>query len=195
LTDAQLLEQAQQGDSSAWQSLYERLLPSVWRAAHARMSDRDAAEDIVSETFLALVRYLPTLNPQTCRLYGWIHQVVRSKTADWVRRHNGGLKVLADMPQDGQAQDGDPAVAALVDEKRQLVVNVLEELRDDHRMVLELKYAEGLSVREIGERVGQPEGSVQSLLHRARLAFRQKYEVRNKDNMSAVLLIRNQGSP
>lgn len=194
MTNAQLLEQAQQGDSSAWQLLYERLLPSVWRAAHARLSDRDAAEDVVSETFLALVRYLPTLDPQTCRLFGWVQQVVRAKSADWGRRHNHRAKAIVELAHSTAPHDGDPATAALAAETRRVVLSVLDELRDDQRQVLELKYGEGLSVREIGQRVGQPEGSVQSLLHRSRAAFRRKYEVRIKDSISPLLLIRHQGT-
>jgi RNA polymerase sigma-70 factor (ECF subfamily) len=194
LTDAQLLEQAQRGDNSAWQRLYERLLPSIWRAAYVRLRDRQAAEDVVSETFLALVRSMDLLEPESCRLHGWMLQVVRNKAADWARRDGSRSRTLEGFSSDGQkVQAVDPAAAALDDERRQLITEVLDSLRPDQRLVLELKYAEGLTVYEIAGRIGQSEKSVESLLYRARLEFRRKYELQSKDdpqtrnNIAAVL--------
>ena len=194
MTDAQLLEQAQRGDNSAWQRLYERLLPSIWRAAYVRLRDRQAAEDVVSETFLALVRSMDLLEPESCRLHGWMLQVVRNKAADWARRDGSRSRTLEGFSSDGQkVQAVDPAVAALDDERRQLITEVLDSLRPDQRLVLELKYADGLTVYEIASRIGQSEKSVESLLYRARLEFRRKYESQSKDdpqtrnNVAAVL--------
>jgi RNA polymerase sigma-70 factor, ECF subfamily len=194
LTDAQLLEKAQRGDNSAWQRLYERLLPSIWRAAYVRLRDRQAAEDVVSETFLALVRSMDLLEPESCRLHGWMLQVVRNKAADWARRDGSRSRTLEGFSNDGQkVQAVDPAAAALDDERRQLITEVLDSLRPDQRLVLELKYADGLTVHEIASRIGQSEKSVESLLYRARLEFRRKYESQSKDdpqtrnNVAAVL--------
>jgi RNA polymerase sigma-70 factor (ECF subfamily) len=182
LTDAQLLEQAQQGDSGAWQRLYERLLPSIWRAAVVRLKDRQAAEDVVSETFLALVRNIDALGSDSCRLHGWMLQVVRNKAADWARRDNSRARTLAGFSSEGQTiQTVDPANAALDDERRQRITDVLDALRPDQRLVLELKYADGLSVCEIAQRIGQSEKSIESLLHRSRLEFRRKYQSDSND--------------
>jgi RNA polymerase sigma-70 factor, ECF subfamily len=188
LTDAQLLEHAQQGDSSAWRSLYERLLPSVWREVCARLSDRDVAEDIVSETFLTLVRSLHSLEPESCRLHGWILTVARNKVTDWARRHRRRLQALEDLSNIACDCEADPALDALTDERRGIVISVLAGLRHEYRTALELKYAEGLSVREIANRLGQPEGSTQSLLYRARVEFRQKYDLRTRDRIAPVLI-------
>ena len=182
MTDAQLLERVQQGDSSAWQALYERLFPSVWRAACARLADREAAEDVVSETFLALVRNLSSIEPESCRLHAWMLQVVRNKASDWVRRRSCRSRAIAELSHQGQeSRDGDPAFAALLVEKRQLVTHVLEQLRLDQRLVLEMKYADGLAVRDIAGRLGQSEKSVESLLYRARAEFRRTYELQSPD--------------
>jgi RNA polymerase sigma factor (sigma-70 family) len=96
--------------------------------------------------------------------------------------------------QNGQRRDNNPAVAALVDETRQVVLTVLDHLQDDQRMLLEWKYADDLTVREIADRTGRSRKSIESLLHRARVAFRQKYELRTKSRMGPGTMDRNQAS-
>lgn len=183
MTDAELLRRAQQGDGAAWQSLYERLLPAVWRMTRARVSRHEVAEDVVSETFMALVRNLHTLDPDACRLHGWLRQVVRNKVSDWARRANCQARANAALEVNGHHREVvDPADTILGDERRRLVLSVLESLLEQQRLVLELKYAEGLSVQGIAERMGQTEKSVESLLYRARVEFRRLWEIRDRQS-------------
>lgn len=191
LTDAQLLAQAQDGESSAWQELYHRLLPSAWREACARVSDREVAEEIVAETFLALVRNLHTLDPEECKLHGWIRQVVRNKISDWARRKNSQTRALEGARHNPPGRCSEtPVEELLAIEKRALIVNVLGMLRDDQRTVLELKYAEGLAVRDIAERLDQTEKAIESLLYRARVDFRRKYDVHSKQSDRGTIDLR-----
>jgi RNA polymerase sigma-70 factor (ECF subfamily) len=98
------------------------------------------------------------------------------------------MRVMEEVSNDESRHlDHDPADLALAQENRELVVSVLEELRTDHRMVLELKYAEGLSVREIALRMDQSEKGLESLLYRARVEFRTKYEIRSKEKVAVVV--------
>jgi RNA polymerase sigma-70 factor (ECF subfamily) len=188
LTDAQLIGRAKLGDSAAWQMLYERLLPSVWRAARTRLSDKNVAEDIVSDAFHALIRNLDSLDAETCSLHAWLFRVVQNKINDCSRRQSCHLRVMEEVSNDESRRiDHDPADLALAQENRELVVSVLEELRTDHRMVLELKYVECLSVREIAVRMDQSEKGLESLLYRARVEFRNKYELRSKEKVAIVV--------
>lgn len=177
MTDAELLARAQRGDGKAWDQLHERLFPSAWREACARLNDRTVAEDITAETMLALVRNLNTLQPESCRMHGWVRQVVRNKISDWARRNERRRRALQDIADRSPDVPLDATGEALAAEQRVAVAAILAEMREDHRMVLELKYAENLSVCEIGRRTDQTEKAVESLLFRARNEFRRKYEL------------------
>ena len=139
------------------------------------VSDRDAAEDIVSETFLALVRNLHTLSPNSCRLHGWLMQVARTR---WAIGPDGGLVCggLWRSCRNGTREGAKSIwIALLVDENRRLVMNVLSSVGDEHRVVLELKNSDELSgAAYIAARIGQTE-SIESLLFRVRVEFRRKY--------------------
>jgi RNA polymerase sigma-70 factor (ECF subfamily) len=156
----------QTGDAAALETVYQRCLPSVWRYVHARVGrDQHAAEDIVSETFLAAVRNVATFVPESGTTIGWLIGIARHKLAD--HRRSGAFLAGA-MPTDVAV--GNSALD-LVDSRDQVLV-VLDRMPDEERQVLEWKYLEELPVAAIAERTGRTEKSVEALLYRARRAFR-----------------------
>jgi RNA polymerase sigma-70 factor (ECF subfamily) len=152
--------------------LYERYLPTVWRYAYAQTrGDVHTAEDLVSETFLALVRALAKLDAGRGPLASWLMAVLRNKLGDQRRRAGAGARV---GPLDGAAEavarrNSDPAENAA---QRELITMVMERLPDDERLVLEWKYLESQTVREMARRLGRTEKAVESVLYRARRSFK-----------------------
>lgn len=185
MTDAELIQAVQSGDEAALVALYERHLPSVWRFAYAQLAGNlAAAEDVVSETFLALVRQVAGLNPGGGSVGGWLISIARHKIVDLRRR--GGRLVGGDSLEFAAAGDSrapDPAEAFACAETRGAVRGVMDALDDDERLALEWKYVDGLSVREIAQRMGRTEKAAETVLYRARNSFRSAYErARPTDN-------------
>jgi RNA polymerase sigma-70 factor (ECF subfamily) len=179
LTDADLLRGAQRGDADAWRALYQRALPAVWRQAYALVGDVHVAEDITSETMLALLKNIDRLETDAPKLAGWLRVVVRCKAADHQRcaiRNRNKLTVAAGSAN-GQAESG-PSLPLETEETRAHVLRVLDELPDRQRVVLEWKYLDALRVREIAERLGDSEKAVETVLYRARREFRRLFELR-----------------
>ena len=86
MTDAQLVQSARASDADAWRTLYERYLPLVWRRAYALVGDVHAAEDVTSETMLALVRNLDRLEGDAPCVAGWLASVVSRQAAEHHRQ-------------------------------------------------------------------------------------------------------------
>jgi len=179
MNDAQLIRAIQSGDEAALETLYRRYLPPVWRYACARLAgDLSAAEDVVSETFLAAVRQIGRLDPEGGAVIGWLAGIARHKIAD-VRR--GRLRAATARPdamtQDARASPAaDPPAAAEAAETSASVRSVMAAMDDQERLALEWKYIDGLSVREMADRLGRTEKAVESVLYRARAAFRTLFE-------------------
>ena len=179
LTDADLLRGAQRGDAEAWRTLYERSLPAVWRQAYALVGDVHVAEDITSETMLALLKNIDRLETDAPKIAGWLRVVVRCKAADHQRsaiRTRNKLTIAAGAV-DGQTDNG-PSLPLETEETRAQVLRILDELPDRQRVVLEWKYLDALRVREIAERLGDSEKAVETVLYRARREFRRLFEIR-----------------
>lgn len=181
MTDADLLRGARAGDAEAWRTLYARYLPMVWRQAYALVADVHAAEDITSETMLALLRSIDRLETAEPKIGGWLRTVVKCKVADHQRkliRCRNAVAAMDVSSQNGRANQT-PSEPMEAEEDRRQVLRILGELSDRQRTVLEWKYLESLGVREIAERLGESEKAVESVLYRARREFRRLFEVKS----------------
>ena len=174
MTDADLLRGAQRGDADAWRALYQRALPAVWRQAYALVGDVHTAEDITSETMVALLKNIDRLDADTPKLAGWLRVVVRCKVADHQRqvfRARDKLNEVAGTVADATPETS-PSAPLETEETRLYVLRILDELPDRQRVVLEWKYLGAMRVREIAERLGESEKAVETVLYRARREFR-----------------------
>jgi RNA polymerase sigma-70 factor, ECF subfamily len=181
LTDAQLVRGARTGDVEAWRALYQRYLPTVWRQAYALVSDAHAAEDVAAETMLALLRNIGQLDTNCSSVAAWLRSVVRRQAADHHRKGFRQREVLrSSVAAPLEPAEIDPVGTIEADEARDQVLSVLDALPERERLALELKYLDGLSVREIAERLGGTERSIDSILYRARRDFRQLYELKQQ---------------
>jgi RNA polymerase sigma-70 factor (ECF subfamily) len=150
--------------------LYDDALPHVYGYLLARCGDRNLAEDLTAESFLAAV--------QAARKPGaadpsipWLIGVARHKLADhWRRaeREQRGLRLLEEP-----APADDPWDAA-VDRLR--AREVLSRLGAHHRAALTLRYLDGLPVPEVARHLDRTVHATEALLVRARAAFRRMYE-------------------
>jgi RNA polymerase sigma-70 factor (ECF subfamily) len=179
MTDAELLRSVQAGNLSAWEQIYYRYLPTVWRYVWLQVSgDKHLAEDVVSETILALVRQIPSLTPGNGSLSGWLIAVARNKLNNHrrnVARSAQAAKVHEDRGEAGAVCLA-PSLSLEAAETRQQVIAVMDRLREEERLVLEWKYLEELAVGEIAGRLGRSQKAVDSVLYRSRRSFRSLFQ-------------------
>ena len=189
-SDAQLMRAMQMGDSAAWQELYQRYLPSTWRFALQLVGDRQVAEDLVAESLLALCRKASELDPESTKLFGWLRGVVRHKAMD---HHRAKARTGVAMSQRADIQDAiehekqqanRPSASMERSEQASVVMAVMDELDERKRQCLEWKYLDKVSVREMAVRLDLTEKAVESILYRARIEFRERFERREKNPIS-----------
>jgi RNA polymerase sigma-70 factor (ECF subfamily) len=136
-----------------------------------------AAEDIASETMLALLRGIDRVDADAPKIAGWLAAVVRFKVADYQRsviRAREKLNLVA-AEVDGAATS--PSAPLEVAETREAVLSVLGQLGERQRIVLEWKYLDLLGVKQIAERLGDTEKAVEAVLYRARREFRRLFDL------------------
>ena len=83
--DAALVREVAAGSQDALAALYDRYVDAVYAAASRLTSDRQVAEEVVQETFLALWNRAELFNPAIGSLAAWLHTIARNRTVDRLR--------------------------------------------------------------------------------------------------------------
>lgn len=170
-------------DSAAARHLSECLLPSVWRFVYFRVNgDRHLAEDIVSETALSLIRAVAASEVDVLCPSAWMRSVAAHKIQDHYRAV-ARVQHLIDQADSVVGQNQPTQPACEVEEQRVAVRKVLDNLTEHHRLALEWKYVDHLSVQEIAVRLAMSEKAVESILYRARREFREGLGEPNRDDV------------
>jgi RNA polymerase sigma factor (sigma-70 family) len=153
---------AQQGDPFAMDALLGELAPWVGRICAAIALDRGA--DAMQESLVIVLRNLPTLR-EPAALKAWVRRIAGRQALRQVGHDREVL--VADVPDVPRITDVDTALD---------VRATLESLTPPQRALLVLRDLEDLSEREAAEALGVELGTVKSGLHRARHAFRERWE-------------------
>ena len=167
LDDAELMARVAGGDQDALRALYDRLGSIVFGMALGILGDRQAAEECVQDTFVAVWREARSYDRSRAAVSTWLVSIARNRAVDLVRRRAARP---ADPFAEVETADESPDVADLlvaVDTSEQ-VAAALAELPHPQREVIVLAYFHGFSHSEIAERLGLPLGTVKG---RARLAL------------------------
>lgn len=179
--DRALVTRLLDSDEAAFAEFFDLMFPRVYRFALARVThDEDAAEDIAQATLCRAVRRLQTWRGEAS-LFTWICTICRHEIDAWRRAHPGAAAVplLEDLPEIRAALESmyghelrgtDAGVHR--QELAALVQRVLDHLPVHYGNVLEWKYLEDVPVAEIAARLQVSTKAAESLLTRARAAFR-----------------------
>jgi RNA polymerase sigma-70 factor (ECF subfamily) len=184
--DRELVAAMLAGDERAFSAFFEAYFPRVYRFALPRLDhDADATKDVVQATLIKAMRAIGSWRGEAA-LFTWLCQICRRQVADHVRsqRRYSDRVVLIDDSEEVRAalesiassETDDPFRGADRAELRRLVHAVLDRLPHRYGDALEWKYVQGHSVDEIGVRLGIGRTAAQSLLARARIAFREGLE-------------------
>ena len=175
--EASLRRRVLAGDDSAWEELFAECFDAVWIAVARRVGrDRHRIEDVVGETWLVAVRRIASFDPEAGSFLAWLHGIAdlshRNARRSWARREGRSRRPLEAATSLPAAAPRDAAVEA-----RELVEASFASIPERYRAVLREKYVEELPVEEIARRHDATPKAVESLLSRARGAFREAYRL------------------
>lgn len=185
-----LVREAQDGNRQAMEDLIRHFQDRVWRRARYRIGDPDEASEVAQEVFLICFRKLHQFRGES-HFWTWLARItdnqVRNRMGWWRRRRQSQTFSLQELWQgdeeDVQQQEWDPpdpSPSPRQEAAGREVMGALEEklgqLSPEHREVLMLRFADGLSYEEISDQLGIELGTVKSRINRARAELREKME-------------------
>lgn len=164
-TDSGLLERLKEGDTGAFDALFDKHRRGVFSYVMGMVGDRGLAEDIVQDCFLELVRNLERIKPEQ-GAGGWLYRVARNRAIDQLRTRRRGIgKVGTDFPDASPAAEQvdsgpTPLEEAVARERAIGVREALEMLPPKERDLLLLRFFGDLKFNEIARLRRRPLGTV-----------------------------------
>ena len=174
--DREDLRRLAAGDGDAAARLYDRHARAVYSLALRIVNDEGDAEDVVQEVFAQAWRQAARYDASRGVVAAWLLMMARSRAIDKLR--SARARPDSRGVDDPRAIDDMPAVvrdapSRIIDaENARLAQRALAELPLLQRLVIELAYYEGLTQREIADRLEQPLGTVKSRLRLGLLKLR-----------------------
>ena len=178
VADAALIAGLRERLPEACAELYDRYGPGIHRFAVTRLGDIQAAEDVVVETMVGVVRDIKRFNPRRSSLSAWVYGIARRRVLLEIRRRKRlksvPAKAQVSMASVGDVSDGRDLAegSARRLDARKTVAELRDALSELEFEMLVLSCVEELSAGEIGQVIGRSERAVHSILHRARTKAR-----------------------
>lgn len=178
ISDEVLAERLHGQDVVALEALYDRHSRAVFSLALKLLADREAAEEVVQETFLKLWQRPDTYAAARGRLISWLLSVAHHRAVDRLRRRRLELRYRTDYrvaePVQAPATPEEQLVAQARDEA---VVRALRTLPEPQRLAVQLAYLHGMTQTEIAAALGEPLGTVKTRLRLAMQKLRTSLEL------------------
>lgn len=203
-TDKALIRRMLAGEERAFNTFFQSYFPRVYRFALPRLGgDVEATKEVVQATMTKAIRHVADYRGEAA-MFTWICQICRRQIVDYLRAHrrqservvfiDDSPELRAVLESVEASPETNPGRSYSRAETRQLIQSVLDRLPARYGDVLEWKYVEDQSVEEIGQRLGVGHIAAQSMLARARTAFREALEtVFGSETAEVLAAMRSEG--
>jgi len=170
LAEDRLLVEAAQKDLHKFADLYEKYFCLVYAYIARRVGDRSTAEDLTSEVFQKALEYLPKYVWRGIPFGAWLLRIASNIIADRTRQ-----AAREEELGDHEAATEISHFSFEEDQERALLFRLVDQLPEDQRRVIALRFAEEKSVREIAKELGRSEGAVKQLQFRGLQTLRAEW--------------------
>jgi RNA polymerase sigma-70 factor (ECF subfamily) len=162
-----LVRAVQDGDGEAFGKLYDRYVDQVFRFIFYRVNDRALAEDFTSETFLRALRRISTINYQGRDIGAWFMTIARNIVFDHTKSARFRLELTTGETVEVGDAEASPEAAVLAHLTNTLLLSAVNQLGEEQKECIVLRFLQGLSVSETAAVMGKNDGAIKALQHRA----------------------------
>lgn len=179
-----LVQKARENDQEALTEIYKISSPAVYKTIWVLIKDEDTVYDILQDTYVKAFTRLDQLqNPD--KLIPWLKMIANNLAKDWLKKSKPvfftdiyGGEELEDIPFEESIEDVrselNPEMAMDQQEAKRLVMEILDHLPEDQRVVIGMFYYEEMSVKDIAQTLGVSENTVKSRLSYGRKKIKEQ---------------------
>jgi RNA polymerase sigma-70 factor, ECF subfamily len=180
---AELIARFQNGQPRTFEALFDRYKDYVYRVAFFVSRNREEAEDATQEAFLDVLKALPNYDVDgPARFETWLYRVTLNRARMRLRRKQPASAEWDDVEEQLERlpspSSEKPEAVFLDGERASSLWRAVDQLPEEHRLVVMLRYQQDLAYNEIAEVLGLREGTVKSRLYNAHRKLQQLLTVR-----------------
>ncbi len=186
-SELELVSRASAGDRSAIQELlmlhHRQLVTTIEKQIPADLRGLLSADDVCQEAYVSVYRQITSFQPHDEKAFErWLRTIAERKLVDLIRtqraaKRGGGKRLDARYPRNDTSSmielldilavhERTPSRSAAHRELVRIVQDALDELKEDYREVLRLRYIQSLSVADTAQKMGRSDGAVMMLCNR-----------------------------
>ena len=171
--DVALIEQFQNGDTAAFDTLFTRYQKRTYRLVQRFVSNPEDASDLTQDAFIRAYQGLGDFKSQ-CQFYSWLYRITVNLCIDFLRKKSRSEVLFYDSDESGELpmsniadpRSESPAKAVENKELRAHIRKAVRRLPPKQRQIFILRHWNGLSLKDIAATVGRSDGTVKAhLLH------------------------------
>jgi RNA polymerase sigma-70 factor (ECF subfamily) len=168
-TDSELMQKVHMNDSKALEALYNRYSPLLYTLIKKIVADEEVAKDVLSDIFVIIWRKIDLFDFNLNNVYTWIVTLTRNKAIDTIRRarNSSEMETYNDEYENTNiipklSPISDPLDIETATNIKDGIEAALNKLTGAQQFVINLAYYEGLTQKEIAERLKIPVPTVKS---------------------------------
>jgi len=171
--DRELWERICLGDARAFDAVYRMHGPKLEVFLRRILGSRQAAEDVLQETFARIWQHPNGFQPERGTLRSYLFGAARKRAANWWRKHGAPRESILNEPAESDSEMGS------------LLADAVARLSEEGQTLIWLREVEGYSYDELGQILEVPVGTVASRLFAAREELRRIWQATPQEKKGA----------
>lgn len=181
-SDQELIEQVGKGNKEAYRKIVDRYAPMVFFIIRRYESNEDNVEDLAQDIFIKAYERLDKFHGNA-KFSSWLYVLANNHCTDYARknrrnsRQNQSISELDEQQVENMMPDGEtPEQIVLEQEWDRLLNSAIEQLESDYSESFLLRYRDGMSYKEMADKLNLSVGALKVRVHRARLQLKNLME-------------------
>lgn len=160
-----LLKDAKFGGRDSFGIIYDTYFDRVYKYLFYRTSHRETAEDLTEEVFTKAFEKISGFSGNFEKLSGWLMVIARNTLIDHYRKRNEDLPL--EYLENAQSNEDSALLKLEYSEREQILFKALGKLSREHRQIIQMRFIEGLSLKDIAQMLKKSQVAVRVAQFRA----------------------------
>jgi len=176
LNDDDLIKLYKKGDKMAMQFLMEKYHQYLFKIGYSFLNNKEDIEDLIQDTYIKIIKNIKQYKMNNYFKY-WITRMLKNNIINFYKKKKINVLDETQLFALNNGEDNSPdTMIQLLNEERIAIINSIinEELKEEKKKIIEMKFNENLKAKEIAEKLKMPLNTVLTSIHYSLIKIKEK---------------------